>query len=125
MVGVRFARLLRLCLCLWKRVDLFPSVGICYSLGPILLVRSGHCRELTDVGAWSLSIQFLLVQTQGRAIFVFPELTELSWHGVAIEYVPGYATEFAYFCTSSSISTGTARCCGSLPLARGHRYRLN
>ena len=56
---------------------------------------------------------------------MFPELTELSWHGVAIEYVPGYATEFAYFCTNSSISTGTIRSCGSLPLARGYRYGLN
>ena len=38
---------------------------------------------------------------------MFPELTELSWHEVSFEYVPGYATEFAFFCTNSSISTGT------------------
>ena len=26
---------------------------------------------------------------------------------MSFEYVPGYATEFAFFCTNSSISTGT------------------
>ena len=44
---------------------------------------------------------------------------------MAIEYVPGYATEFAFFCTSSSISTGTIRSCGLLPIARGFRYGFN
>ena len=84
-----------------------------------VMSRVNRCRRLEFEHSTSACA------TQGRAVCVFPELTELSWHGVAIEYVPGYATEFAYFCTSSSISTGTTRSCGSLPLARGHRYRLN